>query len=169
MSPHQFGFPAAFSTKVALISLNDQDKSPIDNGNFAGELFIDLSKDFDSINHNILFNKFEAIGVAGPAPMLIHKYLLHRVQIVYVFGCFSYSKVTNIGVPHGSILSPLLLLLCINDLHKCLNTSKCILYDNDATKLSSGNFLDIFINNLNEDASAIADLCRAIMCFTLMR
>lgn len=71
LSPSQFGFRAAYSTDLALLSLNDKLKKAIDGGYYAGAVFVDFTKAFDTINHHILFIKLEAIGITGPALLLI--------------------------------------------------------------------------------------------------
>lgn len=84
--------------------------------NFIVALCIDLTKTFDSVVHEILFNKLNAIGISGPALRLIPNYLLDRKQIVCLPGSYSQPIKTNTGVQQGSILRTLLFAIYINDL-----------------------------------------------------
>lgn len=156
LSPCQFGFRSGYSCDLALISLTDQLKQSIDSGCFAGGVFIDLTKAFDTINHKILFNKLEAIGITGPPLLLLQSYLCNRRQKVFVSDVYSISKTTNIGVPQGSILGPLLFLLYINNLPTCLSSSTCILYADDTTIFNSANSITSLTEKLNFDMDRLA-------------
>ena len=61
----QFGFRKGYSTSVALIRLSDQLFTAIDNKEFTIGIFLDLSKAFDTVNHEILFTKLEHYGFRG--------------------------------------------------------------------------------------------------------
>lgn len=133
LSPHQYGFRAGLSTDCALLSFTDKVKTAIDSGCYAGALFVDLSKAFDSINHSILLAKLEAMGVVGPALTFISNYLSNRKQAVFISNITSNFKTTNKGVPQGSILGPILFLIYINDLPACLTSCEPFLYADDTT------------------------------------
>lgn len=62
MTPCQFSFRPNFSTEAALIEVTDFMKQSIDCGLFAAAIFVDLTKAFDSITHDILFFKIRIIG-----------------------------------------------------------------------------------------------------------
>lgn len=159
LTPSQFGFRAAYFTELALLSLTDKLKKAIDVGYYAGSVFVDFTKAFDTINHNILFMKLEAIGATGPALLLIKNYLLNRSQVVSVSGINSSPKITNIGVPQGSIVGPLLFIIYINDLPNCLNTSDCLLYADDTTIINTDKRLQSLTEKLNNDLERLAAWC----------
>jgi len=71
-------------------------------------VFLDLSKAYDTINHQILLNKLQHIGLRRIAFDWFSSYLTNRMQQVAMSNKFSDSKLVNIGVPQGSILGPLL-------------------------------------------------------------
>lgn len=163
ISSSQFGFRHGYSTEMALIHLTDQIKKLIDEGCLVASIFIDLTKAFDSINHNILFTKLESIGICGPALSLLKSYLHNRVQVVSISNVYSRQRTTNIGVPQGSILGPLLFLIYINDLPKCLSSSQCILYADDTTIFTSHKDISSLVTILNTDLESIFKWCNTNM------
>ena len=78
----QFGFRAGHSTEHAILELIDQVSDAFDNNNFALRVFIDLSKAFDTVDHNILLEKLSMYGVKGNCPTWFHSYLSNRKQYI---------------------------------------------------------------------------------------
>ena len=58
---YQYGFREDHSTTQALVELTDSLKNTIDNGNYACGIFIDLTKAFDTVNHNILIDTIKKL------------------------------------------------------------------------------------------------------------
>lgn len=102
-------------------------------------IFVDLSKAFDLLNHNLLIQKLSAYGVRGGPLNLIKSYLANRNQFVNLSGTVSTTKSISIGVPQGSILGPFLFVVFINDLAGYLKQD-CVLYADDT---------NIFLSNSN--------------------
>ena len=73
-------------------------------------IFIDLSKAFDTIDHNKLLVELEHYGIRGSCHKLLTNYLLKREQYINFKGTDSDYQEVEFGVPQGSVLEPLLFL-----------------------------------------------------------
>lgn len=128
---NQYGFRKAHSTAFALIDLYEKISKSIDNKEVAIGIFMDLSKAFDAISHEILFQKLEHYGIRGIALDWVKSYFCNRRQFVSYKNASSHLKYISCGVPQGSILGPLLFLIYINDICYVSNFAKLILFADD--------------------------------------
>ena len=108
---YQYGFRKNHSTDHALIELVDQIRLSIDNKRMTCGIFVDLSKAFDTVNHQILLKKLEHYGIRGITLKLFKSYLSERKQYVQINNCKSQTRSISCGVPQGSVLGPLLFLI----------------------------------------------------------
>ena len=132
---HQYGFRKQHSTELAALHLTDKILDNMDNGLKTIAIFSDLSKAFDTIDHEILIQKLKHYGMSNSALNLIMSYLNDRKQFVDFSGTYSSYCTISTGVPQGSILGPLLFILYINDLPFITNNLESILYADDGTFL----------------------------------
>ena len=78
----QFGFRKNPSTSLALIQLINKISSAIDRHEIPAGVFLDLSKAFDTLDHEILFVKLEHYGICDVALRWIKSYFSCRQQFV---------------------------------------------------------------------------------------
>ena len=135
----QFGFRKGHSTSHALNYSVEEINNQLDSGKHLLGIFIDLSKAFDTINHEKLIHKLNNYGIRGTPLALISDYLSDRTQYTSVLGEKSEKLNVIYGVPQGSVLGPLLFLLYINDLVNCSDLGKFILYADDTNIFITGN------------------------------
>ena len=82
LSDNKFGFRHNLSTYMALLKLTDKISKELNNKQYSIGIFMDFSKGFDTINHDILVNKLSYYGIRGTALRLIKNCVTNRVQFV---------------------------------------------------------------------------------------
>ena len=128
---NRFGSRPGHSTELAALRLVDHLIVQMDRYNVHINVFIDLSKAFNTLDHSILLYKLKYYDVTGCSYGLLSRYLTNRSQYVKFSGHMSDTRRMSTGVPHGSVLCPLLFLNYINDLTRVSNTFDMIMYADD--------------------------------------
>lgn len=142
----QYGFRPNRTTTLALVDLVEKISNAIDNKQYAVGVFLDLTKAFDTVNHELLLQKLYRYGMRGVAFSWLQTYLKNRSQYVHINGTDSQLLTVTCGLPQGAVLGPFLFLMYINDLCLVSKTLNLILFADDTNMLSCGKNLETLID-----------------------
>jgi hypothetical protein len=146
----QYGFRNMHSTELAAIELIDNVLLYLDEGKSPISIFLDLSKAFDTIDHNILLNKLKYYGFNNESLTLISSYLCGRKQYVEFEDVCSNKLPVVTGVPQGSVLGPLFFIIYINDICKATTLFHPTIYADDTTLTATLNTFENEGNPIHE-------------------
>ena len=158
---YQFGFRKNYSTTLALIEITDNFLKSIDNGLYTCGIFLDFSKAFDTVNHEILLGKLKHYGIRGLAYRWFENYLFNRRQFVSIGNVSSEYTDLICGIPQGSTLGPILFLIYINDIHTCSKLLSIRLFADDTNVFYSDKNLNNLEQIINEELIKLTDWLRA--------
>ena len=133
---NQFGFRENHSTELALLSLTERIYEAVDNKKYVIIVSVDLRKAFDVIQHDILLDKLENLGIRGFMLKWFSAYLKNRTQKTIVNQTVSHTLPVKCGVPQGSSLGPLLFLIYLNDIKNIFKTNEINIFADDTISVS---------------------------------
>lgn len=132
ITPQQHGFRRYRSTLTQLLHHFDLILQILEANVNADTLYLDLSKAFDKVNHQILIHKLEQMKITGKILNWIRSFLTNRKQIVVVNGHKSTSAKVESGVPQGTVLGPALFIIYMNNVTEYLRNIIIQLFADDS-------------------------------------
>ena len=152
LSPYMCSYRKGFSTQNAVLSLIEKWKKVLDNEGYGGAILMDLSKAFNTINHDLLIAKLDVYGFSKESLKLIKSYLTNRCQRTKLNAGFSKWTEILLGVLQRAVLGPLLFNIYINDLFFLTEKINVCNNTDDTTFYACDSDLHYLISRLEHDS-----------------
>lgn len=152
----QYGFRSKHSTNQAITEFLLQICRGVEDNDIALGIFLDLSKAFDTISHDILKTKLQYMGIRGMCYDWLVSYLNNRCQYVSINDVDS-EIITNskFGVPQGSVLGPLLFIIYCTDLHRIIENGNVVSFADDTNILYRDGNVKSLESKVNDDLTVL--------------
>ena len=160
LSQYLCGYRKGYTTQYALLKMIESWKKVQDDDGHSAAVLMDLSKAFDTINHDLLVAKLYAYGIRGTSLKLLQNYLSNRYQRTKIEGKYSTWEELLTGVPQGSVLGPILFNIYLNDLFYIVEYSNICNFADDTTPNCSKKDLNEAITNVEHDCSLLVEWFR---------
>ena len=154
LSKYLCGYRKEYNCEIAMVAMIERMKKSKDNREYAACVLLDLSKAFDTINHELLIAKMYAYGFSLDALKIVHSYLNDRWHRTKIDGSFSTWNMILQGMPQGSVNGPKWFNIYLNDLFFLfVNTEVCNIAD-DTTPYACDADLGALLQNLESDVAS---------------
>ena len=153
----QVGFQKGYSPEHAILQVVEQINQSFEKSEFTLGVFVDLSKAFYTVDHQILLKKLEYYGIAENNLRWFKNYLKDPKQFI----CFEHDSTKNAkvtcGISKGSIVEPLLFLLYVNDLHHVSKILNPIMFADDTHFFFLHKDINVFFEKVHKELTNVSD------------
>lgn len=148
---NQYGFQPNKSTTQLLTKFTDSMYEHLNGKKHVLIVFIDYSRAFDTLRHDILLERLEESGIRGPILNWCKNYLEDRMFYVKVGEADSHKIKVTEGTAQGSVLGPVHYITYVNNVVNIVNKSEIYLFADDTCLVAAHTDLDIALKNLQQD------------------
>ena len=150
----QFAYRPNHSTEDALTIAIDHWCRSVDDGQYVGICFVDMSKAFDRVNHELLLAELHNCGIGEVVLQWFRNYLDNRKQAVKVGVDLSSPVSCTRGVPQGSVLGPVFYSIYVRLVPRVLKNVTTIQYADDICFFLSGKEISEISATLSDSLQA---------------
>ena len=159
LSLNQHAYRKYHSTTTSLTQLTEYIHKQLEKGYLVGIALLDLSKAFDTIDHNLLLKKLKELQFGSDVTKWIKSYLENRKQRTKFRNYTSEEETVQSGVPQGSILGPILFIIFTHDFEHSINKQNISVtaYADDTQLITQGKTYAEIKENLEGAIDAAAN------------
>ncbi|KAK3888268.1 hypothetical protein Pcinc_007655 [Petrolisthes cinctipes] len=130
-----FRFRAGRSCLTQLLAHYEKVLTSLENKKDIDVVYLEFAKAFDKVDHGILLYKPRQMGISGKLGRWLHSFLTSRKQVLATEGAQSAPMLVTSGVPHFSLLGPLLFIAYNSDIDQNIQHSFVSLFTDDTRVL----------------------------------
>ena len=157
MFSSQYGFRKSHSPEHAILDIVEAILSNMDKPYFSCDVFIDLKKASDTVNHEILLDKLNFYGFRGLINDWFQSHLKNRMQTIQIGEYLSTELISLCGVSQGLVIGPRLFLLYINNIHLSSDKLKFFLFADETNILYADKNLEAVEQTVNAELKNVHD------------
>jgi ribonuclease HI len=143
----------------AVARLETEVRTRFIRGDMVMAVFLDISQAFDSVWHHGLLQKVLSSGIKGNMACFIQNFLTNRRIVTRVGTTLSTAYPVPNGVPQGSVISPTLFIIMLNDLFHTINNISYSLYADDCA-------IWVAAHSVEECTAAVTEALEAVSCWS---
>lgn len=151
LTEKQYGFQPKKNTTQLLSSFTDQIYEHLDEKRHVMVVFIDYSKAFDTLRHDILLEKLQHSGIKGNLLNWCGDYLKDRKFCVRINEAYSDPIQMKQGTAQGSVLGPLHYLTYVNSLPDLIKNCDIYQFADDTCLLAAANAANEALDKLQSN------------------
>ena len=155
----QTGFRKGRSTVDQVIKLQDRINKYIRNKGYSLGVFLDFEKAYDMLWRPGLLNKLKSMHINGCMFQWIIDFVSERIFQVSVGAQRSTTRCLKNGTPQGSVISPILFLIMINDMKTKSDDVSLSLFADDSATYNHGHDVDLLIKQMQKTLDGIQQWC----------
>ena len=129
----------------------------MDLGKVTGIVFFNLKRAFEIVDRGRLLKKFKELGLDEVVYKWLCSYLSSRMQKVKYDAYVSTASGINVGIPQGSVLGPLLIIIYINDMEAMFSICCYHLFADDTVIYITEESGESLVNRMNEVLKEVTD------------
>ena len=154
---YQTGFQKGLGTQYNLLTLTTSIVRGFSQHKHTGAIFVDLTAAFDNVDHDILIHKLAVIGLKDNIFETIKSFLTNRKYRVSVNSVVSDEIVSALGVPQGSVLSPILFIILLFNLLSSVTGIEFSMYADDLVFWFADREVEVIERALNEELKHVCN------------
>ena len=162
LSDNQYGFRKGLSTSMAIFEVLKTLHQNWNDKLYSGCIFIDFSRAFDSIDHQILIEKLKLYGFDSTTLKFMEMYMGSRKQTTIINGKNSPLEPVTYGTAQGSILGPLIFILYVNDIFNAIDQdTSAFMYADDTLLVCKDENPDLVTEKAQKALQKVCKWCQA--------
>jgi ribonuclease HI len=160
LGPIQSGFRKGRRTNDHLVALESSINRGFSNSESTVAVFLDISKAYDMVWRKGAVIKLQMLGIGGKMVKWVDDFLNNRSIQIRVNGILSSTRVLENGVPQGSVISPLIFNIMVNDIPSVIKNVRISQFADDIALWKTGRNVRYIADQIQQNIDRLVGWCK---------